>query len=137
MKLVFTPNDMYNTLKPMLYPEEVNVCPVFCVFRDPTLLERCRIIRSGFISCTNTGRLLVAKDMGNRWIKESFMLYTAKKVKINKNIFGQYVIRVNFPGQDKDIKFKFQISPKIIGGSFVYQKQNLNQLVNILSGYVR
>ena len=135
MKFVFRQQDMCDVLDTMLYPDEVNVCPVYCVFGSTSLFERCKIVRVGFVSCTNTGRLLIAKDMVNRWVKESYMLHAIKEVKIRENLFGQYVIRLKLQGGEKDIKYKLQISPKIVGGNFEYQEQNLKRLVEMLSRY--
>lgn len=94
----------------------------------------------GYATCTSGGWLLLV--MYSSWQQflndpaptyATYEIALAKSLKIRKTIFGQYVIKMMFPTEKKDVKIRLQAAPKVLGANFPNQKRNLEKMVEILN----
>lgn len=132
----FTSENMDTSLAELLLPNEKSVCPIYCAFRERKFFGS--NIQYGYFTCTDTERLLIVRYDGI--IFENRLMGTAslsaiKGLKIKKSIIGQYNITITFATEKKDFTLMLQISPKVAGGGFNYQEENLQKLLKILEPY--
>ncbi len=131
----YTEAFMNTSLNQLLLPGEKNLCAVYCGFPDTGFFARPGTIKTGFLTCTDYDRLLIAKNYFGKFATGSFRLNSLKQLKIKKNLFGQQVIEAVFSTEQKDIKLKMQIAPKVFGVDFPNQKNHLDKLLEILQKY--
>lgn len=122
-------NDLFDT---MLLPGEKSLCPIYCGFPQTGFFAMGGKTVFGYATCTNSGRLLIARFFLGDCAKGSCTISRAKQMKIKKNIFGQYVINASFPGESKDIKLCIQAASKVYGCDFPDQSKNLETMLSIL-----
>ncbi len=94
----------------------------------------------GYMAVTNTGRLLIIRtgSLGyftgdNRVVCYDMSKLT--KLKIHKNIFGQYVFSFVFSMNGKNEKERFQAAKKVAGKGHPDQENNLEDIISVLSRY--
>ncbi|MGN0675088.1 MAG: hypothetical protein ACI4KG_05015 [Oscillospiraceae bacterium] len=138
----FDQQNMDEAFASMLLPGESCTASVYCVFKRTDFFAGVgtRNVLPGFAACTDRGRILTARFPSLLYFlcdceKSAFEMSLIKKLKIHKNIFGQYLIEAVFPTERKDFKLKFQVAPKILGESFPNQQQNLEEMLSVLSRY--
>ncbi len=119
----------------MLFPEERSLCGVYCGFPQTGFFARPGNMLMGYATCTSFGRLLIARYFLKECATGTLGLVSAKKLTIKKNIFGQQIIEATFPIDNKELKLKLQISPKVYGVDFPNQEQNLATMLTILQKY--
>ena len=94
----------------------------------------------GYMAVTNTGRLLIIRtgSLGyftgdNRVV--CYDLSKLTKLKIHKNIFGQYVFKLTFGINGKTENERFQAARKVAGRGHPDQENNLEDIISVLSRY--
>ncbi|MDE6531842.1 MAG: hypothetical protein K2K96_13890 [Lachnospiraceae bacterium] len=133
-----TMNQIFNG---MLWGEEKNLCPIYCVFKLKNWGNLSGDMLMGYATCTSGGWLLIVmysplEQVFNEDPTQTYATYEialAKSLKIRKTIFGQYIIKMVFPAEKKDIKIRLQAAPKVFGYNFPNQKRNLEKMVEILN----
>ena len=118
----------------MLIPNEISRCPLYCTFASTSLFSFQSVI-PGYLTCTDIGRLLMVKNRISGYECEAAALDAIKKVKIRKNLFGQYVVDLTFCGEKKDVKCRIQIAKRIHGGDFFDQERHLETFLSIIQKY--
>ncbi|MBQ1172269.1 MAG: hypothetical protein IIX48_06700 [Lachnospiraceae bacterium] len=126
--------EMNNMLSQLLYPDESIVVAVYCVFLNNTFL-RYNSTSTGYIGVTDKKRLVGYKFqlVSDEGILKN--LNDLKKIKIKKNIFGQYNVKTTFEDYKKE-KIIFQMSKKVVGNKFPNQEENVDKIISVLSSYI-
>lgn len=132
-----TMNQIFNG---MLWAGQESLCPVYCVFKLTNWGNLSGDMLMGYATCTSGGWLqLVMYSSMQQFLNDPAPTYAtyeialAKSIKIKKTIFGQYVIKMVFPTEKRDMKLRLQASPKVLGAYFPNQKKNLDKMVEILN----
>lgn len=126
---------MNSTFDTMLDSGEESICPVYCVFKQTGFWASNSRVSPGFVTFTSNGRLLVARSQLFDMVKRSVQLDNVKKMKIKKNLFGQYLVEAAFMDVNGDLRLKFQVAKKIMGAKFPNQEQNFEELISTLRQY--
>lgn len=129
----YNETEMNNTLSQLLYPDESIVVAVYCVFINDTF-SRYNKTFSGYVGVTDKKRLVGFKFQFVSDVGILKNLSDLKKIKIKKNIFGQYKVKAIFEEYKKETII-FQMSKKVIGNKFLNQEKNVEKLISILSLY--
>lgn len=129
---------MNQILNGMLWAGQESLCPIYCVFKLTNWGNFDMLM--GYATCTSGGWLqLVMYSSMQQFLNDPTPTYAtyeialAKSIKIKKSIFGQYVIKMVFPTEKRDMKIRLQASPKVLGSDFPNQKRNLGKMVELLN----
>lgn len=132
---------MNSLLSPMLSEGEESLCPIYCVFG----LSRGFFAPSsstfyGYATCTSGGRLLTVTfgDLFNEGQSRVYDISDAKKIKIEKTVFGEYRINAAFHVETTEVKLRIQAAKKVYSlarRNFPNQERNLEKMIEILRGY--
>lgn len=131
-----------SAFRDMLYPGESCSGIIYCVFKPTgffagTTFNR---INPGYAAVTSEERLLTIQTSSTGYFlgKSSSAAYkidSAEKLKVRKNIFGQYVFDCVFPVNGKKVKVKFQAARKVLGSEYSMQEENLEEILSVLTRY--
>lgn len=124
---------MYAQLLRMLYPEEKALFPVYCIFRQGGFTSYYDV---GYLAATDKGRLLFVRYDIIDGTLGSCPFTAIKQLKIKKLIIGQYKFEFRLMTEKKDFSITAQVAPKVVGGTFPNQSENLNMLMSTLQPYV-
>lgn len=134
MKLKYDEADMHAQLVKVLYPDEVAMFPVYCVYRDNSFLPN--TMDYGYLAVTDKGRLLMIRyDFIGDGNCGSCPLTAIKKLKIKKLLIGQYKLEFTLMTNGRDYKTTVQVAPKMAFGTFPNQYANLHMLISSLQPY--
>lgn len=136
MKRAYDENLMNQTLATMIFPGEESLCPVYCIIKETGFFARPENLKNGFVSITNTGRVLVAERFFSQMKRYSYGLTYINNLKYKKNIFGQYEINATFLIENKKYKISLQMAKSVYVGKFPNQSQNIERMLGILDKYV-
>ena len=136
MKRAYDENLMKQSLDTMIFPGEESLCPVYCIIKETGFFARPENLKSGFVSITNTGRILIAEMYFSQRKRYSYGLAYINKLKCKKNIFGQYEINATFLIDNKKNKISLQMAKSVYGGKFPNQSQNVDRMLGILEKYI-
>lgn len=131
----YTEQEAQTFFSQMLMQDEVSKCPIYCIFLSTGFFASPYKNKWGYVTCTGHGRILIAMQTLTGWRTGSLDLRTAKKMKIKKNIAGQYVIEANFPTDKKDYIFKIQAARKVLGMNLPNQAEYVDRFVSMLRVY--
>lgn len=128
---------MQAMLEPLLAEGEQSLCPVYGVFKQTGFFASNAVVYPAYITCTNFNRLLAVRYylMANDWSQETYILPSAQKLRVKKNLFGQYICEADFIVNGKKERLKFQVAPKIMGSKFPDQQINSDMLFSILETF--
>ena len=135
MKLAYDENLMKQSLDTMIFPGEDSLCPVYCIIKGTGFFARAQDMKSGFVSITNTGRILIAEMYFSQRKRYSYGLDYIKNLKYKKNIFGQYEINATFIIDNKKYMIILQMAKSVYGGKFPNQSYNIDKMLSILDRY--
>lgn len=134
MKLKYDEADMHAQLVKVLYPDEVAMFPVYCVYRDNSFLPN--TMDYGYLAVTDKDRLLMIRyDFIGDGNCGSCPLTAIKKLKIKKLLIGQYKLEFTLMTNGRDYKTTVQVAPKMAFGAFPNQYANLHMLISSLQPY--
>ena len=120
-------NELY---APILAEDEISY-PIYCMYRGTGFFDS-NSMDGGYITCTNKGRIITAKDTFGKWSFVVGDIRTVKDIKIKKTFFKQYIIEMALPTEKKDYKIKFQVAPKVYGCDLPNQGRNMEKMLEIL-----
>lgn len=131
-----------SAFRDMLYPGESFSGIIYCVYKPTgffagTVFNR---INPGFAAVTSERRLLTIQTSSTGYFLGSstsaaYDIASAAKLKVRKNIFGQYVFDCIFLSNGKQVKVKFQAARKVLGSEYSMQENNLDEIISILTKY--
>lgn len=121
-------------LTPMLIPGEEIVCTVYCTYRPISFFSSSSNMLPAAAAITNLGRLFIVTSFLIN-ATGHFVLKTAKKLKIGKNLFGHSLLDFDFPLEKENYRFRLQIAPKVYGCDFPNQKEELQTMLSVLRKY--
>ena len=131
----YTEQEAQTIFSQMLVQDEVSKCPIYCIFLSTGFFASPYKNKWGYVTCTNNGRILIAMQTVTGWRTGALDLRMAKKMKIKKNIAGQYVIEAAFPTDKKDYIFKIQAARKVLGMNLPNQAEYVDRFVSMLKVY--
>ncbi|MGN0553590.1 MAG: hypothetical protein ACI4I1_09415 [Oscillospiraceae bacterium] len=126
----------------MLMQGESCTAIIYCVFKPTGFFAGTvgNTVNPGYAAVTNCGRLLTIQTsslgyfVGNN-SAAAYNIASAAKLKVHKNIFGQYAFDCVFPADGKNVKVHFQAAKKVLGSGHPEQESSLETVVSILSQY--
>lgn len=126
----------------MLYPGESFTGIIYCVFKPTGFFAGTSFnrINPGFAAVTSDRRLLTIQTSSAGYFLGSsstaaYDINSAVKLKVRKNIFGQYVFDCIFPVNGKNLKVKFQAARKVLGSEYSMQEENLEEILSVVKRY--
>lgn len=117
-----------------LIPGETIVCSVYCTYKPISFFASSSNMLPAAAAVTNLGRIFI---VGSYLTNATgfFLLKTAKKLKVGKNLFGQNTIDFEFQVEKETYQFRLQIAPKVYGCDFPNQRENLDSMLAIFRQY--
>lgn len=117
-----------------LIPGEEISCTVYCTYKPLGFFAGSSNALPAAAAITSLGRFfVVASYLTNA--TGFFVLKTAKKLKVGKNLFGQNTMDFEFQVDKENYKFRLQVAPKVFGCDFPEQKEQLETMLSILRKY--
>ncbi len=127
---------MQGSLQKLCQPGEHFLYPVYCGFGSPTKFSTSAMNNSyGFIAVTNQRRILITQfnALAVKRGEAALPLSLLKSVKIGKNLFGQYSLKLIFSYQGKEEQVRCTISRNVYGMGIKNQSSNLDGLLGVLN----
>lgn len=137
MKLTFKSEDMYSALDKFdvgySYPVSAVICNMTGFFASKKNLH------SGFVALSERNSLIIADY--NMIMQETLYeipMASIKSLKIGRKalLVGTQTIKIEFLSEGKKFRFDISIAPKIIGGDFNEQEENMGAIISELQNYL-